>query len=210
MTDFEIRRSFHDKVLRRYHGAPNTLVVDELGLRHGSGRADIAVINGRLVGYEIKSDHDSLKRLRKQVDLYDAIFDSITIVVGVKHISAICRRVPRHWGVVLARVGKRGGIQFETKRRPSANRRVDLLSVAQLLWKAEALDMVREITSSSEILRVRRSQLYDYLSKNVPADQLRREVRFRLRARSNWRDRKQLFQCGDSFRHDATSADFLV
>lgn len=208
MTDFEIRRSFHGKMLRRHHGAPDTLVVDELGLRHGSGRADIAVVNGRLVGFEIKSDNDSLARLKKQITLYDAIFDSITIVVGVKHSSVICRRVPRHWGVVLAQVGKRGGVKFQTKRRARANRRVDLLSVAQLLWKIEALDMVREITPSAKILRLRRSQLCEYLSKNVPADKLKGEVRSRLRNRLNWRDRKQPSRCGDLFRRDATLVNF--
>src|SRR5438132_3874390 len=108
MTDFEIRRSFHGKMLRRHHGAPDTLVVDELGLQYGSGRADIAVVNGRLVGYEIKSDNDSLARLKRQISLYDAIFDSITIVVGLKHCSVICQRVPGHWGVVLAQIGKGG------------------------------------------------------------------------------------------------------
>jgi hypothetical protein len=194
-------------MLRRHHGAPDTLVVDELGLRHGSGRADIAVVNGRLVGYEIKSNRDSLARLRKQIGLYDAIFDSITIVVGAKHDSVICRRVPRHWGVVLARIGKRGGINFHTKRRPRANRRVDLLSVAQLLWKVEALEMIREITSSTEILNLRRRQLYEYLSKNVPATKLRREVRSRLKSRLNWPGRKQSFQCDGSSRPNATLSD---
>ena len=207
MTDFEIRRSFHGKMLRRHHRAPDTLVVNELGLRHGSGRADIAVVNGRLVGYEIKSDHDSLARLKKQISLYDAIFDSITIVVGAKHSSVICRRVPRHWGVILARVGKRGGISFQTKRRARANRRVDLLSVAQLLWKIEARDMVREITSSAEVLQLRRRQLYEYLSKNIPANKLRREVRSRLRNRLNWPGRKQSFQCDDSSPPSATLSD---
>jgi hypothetical protein len=210
MTDFEIRKSLHRKVLRRHHTAQETLVIDELGLRHGFCRADIAVVSGRLIGYEIKSNRDSLARLKKQISLYDAVFDSITIVVGTKHRSVICRRVPRHWGVLFASVGKRGAIKFQTKRRPRANRRIDLLSIAQLLWRVEALDMVREITSSAEISRLRRSRLYEYLSNNVPADKLRREVRSRLRNRLNWRDRKQPSQCDDSFQCGATSLDSLA
>jgi len=63
MNDAGIRRNLHCKKLRRHHVDPDTLVVDELGLKHGKCRADIAVINGHLMGYEIKSDDDSLRRL---------------------------------------------------------------------------------------------------------------------------------------------------
>src|SRR5438552_16067464 len=163
MTDSEIRRSLHRKLLRAHHAARDTLVIDELGLKNGCCRADIAVVNGRLVGYEIKSDRDSLARLKKQILFYDSVFDSVTIVVGRRHRAVISRRVPRHWGVVLATAGKRGAIHFETKRRPSANPRVDLLSVVQLLWRAEALNMVRQLNSSPKVLRLYRSQLYQYL-----------------------------------------------
>ena len=199
MTDFEIRESLHRTILRRHHAAPETLVIDELGLRHGSCRADIAVVNGRLVGYEIKSDRDSLARLRRQIRVYDAVFDSVTIVVGLRHRSVISRRVPRHWGIVLASAGKRGEIKFQTKRRPRANPRVDLLSVAQLLWKPEALIMVRELRPPAQIARLRRSELYRYLVKNVASSKLRQGVRCCLRTRSNWPGRKQSFQCDDSF-----------
>ena len=72
MNDAQIRSSFHSKKLRRHHATPDTLVVDELGLKHGKCRADIAVINGHLIGYEIKSDDDSLHRLARQVEAYNA------------------------------------------------------------------------------------------------------------------------------------------
>src|SRR5437660_4553154 len=107
MTDSEIRQSVHRKLLRRYHAARDTLVINELGLHHGSGRADIAVVNGRFRGYEIKSDRDSLVRLKNQISLYDAVFDSISIIVVAKHLPVICRRVPPHWGIVIAASGQR-------------------------------------------------------------------------------------------------------
>jgi hypothetical protein len=55
MNDPLIRKAFHCSFLQKEHAAPTTLVVDELGLEHGKCRADIAVINGHLIGYEIKS-----------------------------------------------------------------------------------------------------------------------------------------------------------
>jgi len=204
-NDEQIREAIHRKILRLHHMAPDTLVVDELGIRHGSCRADIAVINGRLVGYEIKSDKDSLRRLGRQVRTYDAVFDSVTIVVGVRFVYGIRRRIPSHWGIVVATVGKRGAINFATLRRPRANPRVDLLSVAQLLWRAEALKLALATKASGTcIVNKRRQQVYEYLVANCAADVLRSEVRSCLRNRSGWRDRRRSSQGADSFRLGAT------
>src|SRR5438093_602201 len=100
MNDALIRERFHKQRLWRFHASPNTLVVDELGLKHGKCRADIAVINGHLAGYEIKSDEDSLDRLEEQVEVYSAVFDRATVVVGTKHVGSIRSVVPRWWGIV--------------------------------------------------------------------------------------------------------------
>ena len=48
MNDEQIRLQFHLKRLRRQHEDSEMVVVDELGLKHGRCRADIAVINGHL------------------------------------------------------------------------------------------------------------------------------------------------------------------
>ncbi|WP_128815240.1 hypothetical protein [Vibrio sp. 624788] len=54
-NDSEIREAFHKKKLKSQHEDNQTLVIDELGLMHGSNRIDIAVVNGCIHGYEIKS-----------------------------------------------------------------------------------------------------------------------------------------------------------
>ena len=46
MKDIDIRINTHKKILLNHHKNDNTLVIDELGLKHGNCRADIAVING--------------------------------------------------------------------------------------------------------------------------------------------------------------------
>ena len=43
VSDALIRENFHRKVLARCHSAPDMLVIDEPGLIHGKGRADIAM-----------------------------------------------------------------------------------------------------------------------------------------------------------------------
>jgi hypothetical protein len=48
-------------------------MLDEFGLEHGEVRVDVAVINGELHGYEIKSERDTLERLPRQVKAYSAV-----------------------------------------------------------------------------------------------------------------------------------------
>ena len=67
-NDVEIRLALHSK-LKPYRTAPNTIVVDELGLSHAKARIDVAVINGCVHGYEIKSSLDTLNRLPAQLEL---------------------------------------------------------------------------------------------------------------------------------------------
>ena len=109
MNDEQIRRQFHRKRLRRHHDDSETVVVDELGLKHGRCRADIAVINGHFIGYEIKSDNDSLRRLPEQIDVYSAVFDRASVIVGEKHACAVKSLIPGWWGLILASQGPRGG-----------------------------------------------------------------------------------------------------
>src|SRR3954453_16495336 len=99
MRDREVREALHSKVLREHHGQANTLVVDELGLRHGMVRVDIAVVNGFLHGYEIKSDADTLSRLPTQVDVYSKVLDRATLVVGERHVEKAKLCVPEWWGI---------------------------------------------------------------------------------------------------------------
>jgi len=205
VNDSDIRESAHRKIFRRHHNAANTLVIDELGLRHGSARADIVVVNGKLAGYEIKSERDSLRRLRSQIGMYDAVFDSITLIVSPRHRSAATRHIPRHWGIILAQRGKRGAVHFDFQRKPRSNRRIDLFSIAQLLWRTEAVQLLRLRNASNRLLRLPRATLYRHLVSTLPAEALRAAVRNCLRNRRNWRHREPSFQYDDSCRPTAKS-----
>jgi len=187
MNDRQIREFFHRKRLRRHHADGDTVVVDELGLKHGRRRADIAVVNGHLIGYEIKSDEDSLCRLDEQIKAYGDVFDRATVIVGTKHADAVFSLVPEWWGIIISRPGARGGISFETARPPGLNRAVDPFSVAQLLWSNEATNILAELGVPQKTLRQRRAVLYQLLVEMLRPDELRRRVRECLKNRRNWR-----------------------
>ena len=193
MNDAKIRTSFHSKKLRKHHIASDTLVVDELGLKHGRCRADIAVINGYLIGYEIKSDNDSLYRLADQVTTYSAVFDQASVIVGRGHLKEIMNFLPYWWGVIAALEGQRGAVHFETVRRATLNPAGDDFSVAQLLWRNEAEEELLKQGFSGRLLRQNRSILYRELVEILGAKELRKVVRERLKNRTDWRRSELLF-----------------
>ena len=204
MNDARIRSSLHRKKLRRHHATPDTLVVDELGLKHGRCRADIAVINGHLIGYEIKSDDDSLHRLAQQVEAYNAVFDRATAVVGRRHLGGVKKLVPRWWGIMVAMEGQRGAIHFETIRRAALNPSADDFAVAQLLWRTEAEEELVKQGFSGRILRQKRSVLYREIVHVLGARELRNVVRKRLKSRTDWRRPARLSPSDDSSQPCAT------
>src|SRR5204862_2293677 len=128
-----------------YAKAPDTRILDELGLRHGIARVDIAVINGIIHGYELKSDKDNLKRLPHQIQIYSSVLDKVTLVVGMRHAHEATKLVPDWWGIKIARVGTRGALDFESFRTARMNPSLDPLSVCKLLWRDEALTLLNEL-----------------------------------------------------------------
>ncbi len=197
MNDIEIRHYFHKNRLRRHHFAKDTLVLDELGLKHGKRRADIAVINGHLDGYEIKSDKDTLSRFSEQITVYNLVFDHATLIVGPRHIQKAKAQLPEWWGVILCQKGNRGAINFKSIRRAKINKSVDPHSIAELLWRSEAEEILRGLNFSPKILRQPRAVLYKCLVEHFNINKMRYIVRDRLKMRKNWRCHQLVSPCGD-------------
>jgi hypothetical protein len=198
MNDASIRDSFHKKALSKYHKSPDALVLDELGLKHGKCRADIAVINGKLSGYEIKSNEDTFVRLHDQVSAYNSVFDNATIIIGEKHKDKVNSYVPKWWGIIEARRLKNGTISFRTIRRPLRNPNIDPFSVAQLLWRAEAISILMELGHpKSKLSRCRREDLYNNLTETLSLRKLRNHVTHFLKSRKAWRLDSPQIRYGD-------------
>jgi hypothetical protein len=138
-TDPQIRAELKKRILK--HDA-NTAIVNELPLRRGIGKADIAAINGRLVGYEIKSESDSLARLENQIPLYDSVFERVFIVVAPKHAEKASSLIPAHWGVIVA-AADAGEITLRETRPSRLNPNIDTTAVTMLLWGTEVAKALR-------------------------------------------------------------------
>src|SRR4051794_19660728 len=121
VSDSDIRRSLRAELRRLYANDPDTLIVDELGLCQGDARVDLAVVNGSLHGYEIKSDFDTLQRLPTQCTVYGRTLDFITIVVSAKHAKAIRAFIPCWWGIWTVVRPTADGVEFRQVRAPRHN-----------------------------------------------------------------------------------------
>jgi hypothetical protein len=190
MRDRDIREALHRKVLKEHHGDTNTLVLNELGLRHGACRVDIAVVNGYLHGYEIKSDADTLDRLPAQVTAYGAVLDRASLVVGEKYAEKAKAFLPDWWGIRVATVGPRGAINFDTVQPIKTNPFIDPVALAELLWRPEAVEILRELGTPEPMLRKPRAVLYRHLAEVVELKELRDLVRKTLKARVRWRGQR--------------------
>lgn len=187
MKDRDIRLALRKQLHDRFGRDANTLILDELGLCQGSVRIDMAVVNGALHGYEIKSERDTLERLPHQQITYSKVFDEVTIVVGPSYLSCIKEHVPAWWGIVVAVPDRAGAARLVTKRKTRRNPRVDGVALAQLLWRDEALELLDEAGSLAGLRSKPRKVLWQTLAECLPLDELRSKVRAKLVSRTRWR-----------------------
>lgn len=190
MLDRDIRSSIKRERFKDHFDDPDTIVVDELGLRHGVSRVDIAVVNGFLHGYEIKSDSDTLQRLSNQVSIYSKVLDYATIVVGEKHEPKVKDQIPDWWGIQVVYFSEYGTIEFRDERGHKENPEIDPIALAELLWRPEVVEILKARNVPGKTLRKPRAFLYRFLSEMVTLKELRDLVRHQLRLREGWRGLK--------------------
>ena len=191
LKDNEIRAAAHATLLARAQACPDTIVIDELGLDHGACRVDIAVINGHIRGVEIKADADVLDRLPGQIATYGAVVDRATLIAAPRHIDKAMTLLPDWWGAMSAERKPSGKVHFRIVRPEHANRGVDPLTLARLLWRPEAAAILRELGASEKLLRQPREDLYRALVAALPRRVLASHVRHVLKVREAWRDRPE-------------------
>lgn len=187
--DTDIRTALHAKRLRRVKTQPDTLVLDELGLAHAKSRIDVAVINGCIHGYEIKSAKDTLDRFATQITIYRQTLQKLTVVAAPKHVAGIMSLAPEWCGVLAAEQGPKGGISFHLLRNAATNPEVDAVMMAHLLWRDEVIDLLGQAGYAPKDLRRPRKQLYEMLCDAMTPREITASIRAFMMQRQTWRDR---------------------
>lgn len=186
LRDRDIREAIIEDLIPGIAGAEPYRLIDELGIYNGSVRADLALINGKLHGFEIKSDVDSLKRLAGQEEIYSLVFDTMRLVLAPRHVDSAIELVPDWWEIVVAELDGHC-LTLRTVRPGKLNKTLDATSLLTLLWHAELVELAQKLAPAPGIKRMRCGELHEHISKLVSVERIAKFVRETLKQRSAWR-----------------------
>jgi len=171
LKDKEMREPLFD-YLEEFYG--KIRILEEKNA--GSSRADvIAVIDGALIGLEIKSDHDSYTRLKTQTADYDLYCDYCYLVIGRSHLLHAHEHIPDHWGILVVQEEEDGQIHVRMDQLPARNTQVDLARQLAFLWRPELAsllamnDLPAYKAKSKQFVR-------DTLLERVEAERLKNQI----------------------------------
>lgn len=69
--------------------------------RVGACKADLVILNGTSTAYEIKSERDSLSRLKNQLDAYRRVFARVYVIAGENHVDSVLSTADTEVGVMV-------------------------------------------------------------------------------------------------------------
>jgi len=191
-----LRQALKRRLQIEHGGTPDTLVIEELGLRHGLARIDLAVVNGSLHGFEIKSGCDRLTRLPTQARVFSEVLDRVTLVLAERHVGGALQVVPEWWGLLTATCGDRE-VVFSEVRKGGTNPAPDQVALAKLLWRDEALVFLNTIGQGAGYATKPRAAVYARLATVTTRPELKARVRHCFLNRSDWRSGARQMSCGD-------------
>ena len=172
--------------LRQRHGE-DALIVDELGTGAGQGRIDVAAIDTAVHAYEIKSAQDSLARLERQVKLDSKVAETATLVTAVEHAEKAAKMVPTWWGLVIAGTDENTGeVCLSTAKEPEPNTGRSPYTVAQYLWRQEALEELKALGCAAGLNKAARHYLWLRLAQVATLEEVAATSARRMRSRADW------------------------
>jgi hypothetical protein len=186
MLDKDIRRALRIRAARLHADDQDARIIEEFDLGPGA-RADMIILNGRIEGYEIKSDHDSLVRLRHQIGAYEAVCDRVWLVTTERFFESASVLLPAWWGILVA-TARNGEVSLVRRRAARAHQQQRLRSLVELLWREELVALceryaVAAVRKRSTAPAIRDALAAGRLSRRRLAD----DVRQALVVREGWR-----------------------
>lgn len=181
LCDADIRTPLLAWLIKSHEGDPKTGIIEEFKMPRPSARIDVALVNGQLAGYEIKSDADTLVRLRSQIPAYSGLFDRVSVVTTKRHVEATRVAIPKWWGIIVAS-SDAPDQPFKVLRKGRLNPAPSSSSLLYALTKSELQELL-EFHTGRKMRSARKDTLVCEITRNVPNGQLRDRARELLRER---------------------------
>jgi hypothetical protein len=158
-----------------------------LGVGEGAAIVDVAMFDDELVGFEIKSPVDSVRRLRRQALVYGMVLDRCWLVAAERHIEDALAVLPEWWGVLVVPEGEE--VTFSLYREALPNPSIDPMGLAALMWREETLQALRDLGQARGLSGANRWRLRGKLCGVLTTGELRSLVRRTVlaRIRDGWK-----------------------
>lgn len=183
LRDADVRQSLSEWLVCG-HADPQTRVLHELKVPRPSARIDVALVNGELTSYEIKSDVDSLSRLGTQISACNRVFDKAYVVTTGRHVKRCMDKIPPWWGIVLACEDSRGVFVSEI-RKSKANPERCIKSSLYILTKTELSDIFWNLYEHRPKHGLRHAQIVDLISRHCDPGLVRIQINNSLKLRGS-------------------------
>lgn len=143
-------------------------------------RADaILVRENKLIGFEIKSDRDSLERLEGQIKNYSKFCNLCYVVTGNKHINKMTEHVPEFYGIIKISYDEDKKLCLEIVREAQKNPKEvlkrKLKHQLSLLWRPEIVSIAKA-NKVKPISGKSKPKIATMLVEQVPFDILQRAI----------------------------------
>jgi hypothetical protein len=177
LRDPQIREPLHHWLLSAHaDDLDSTEILHELKIPRPSARIDIAVINGEMCGFEIKSDVDSLARLARQERAFSAIFDRVSV-------DAARRTIPGWWGIIVAKpLGP--DVSFSSKRMARENRNPNTAALLYMLTRQELIEILEACGLANGLRGKPHQHLVEALLASIPAGDIRKHAKSAFKKRA--------------------------
>lgn len=182
LRDTDMREALAEWLVAN-HVSSEARILHEFKIPRPSARIDIALINGELTSFEIKSDVDSLSRLKSQIPACNRVFDRSYIVITGKHIRSCLKKVPPWWGIIIACEHK-GDVFVSKIRQSGLNTEWCINSSLHLLTKTELLAISTKLCNKPRPQSLRHNDLVNDISSHYDPYLVRKKIRTTLKARS--------------------------
>lgn len=135
--EYVYKNALANKILLGRHSLATSTLLTEL--RVENSKADVVILNGTSCVYEIKTELDSLDRLKGQLSSYRKVFDKIYVVTHESQLGKLKRDLHSDVGILVLTERYR----FHEAREAVSNKsNVDAASIFGCLRQSEYCDII--------------------------------------------------------------------
>lgn len=134
LNDKKIRNELIKRLLNKKLEKNN--IFEEIAVKRGLAIVDVLANFKTPHCYEIKSDVDSLTRLKNQSIYFSDTFKKVTLITTKKHVLKAKALIPEWWGITIAEE-KKEKITLKAYRKSGLNPKNTTEPLLSMLWNEE-------------------------------------------------------------------------